>query len=210
MKQLKRKANVFFFHSPDEFFVEHTLASDGAKKWLSDHLSAAESVAQGKQGPRPQIWMLTGLILMQHATWTLLSSKDKSFVPGQRAPFIPAGVSAIRRSSVSDKVKPTFGYMANGEDKHIPGGHVIHETGKYPGTRGWAAQWLRVDCQVLPARKGDEVAGNQVPLRRAPMVAEVKLMEDVYAESNGDEDEEGKEGGFDEEYWDTFLDETDE
>ena len=154
--------------------------------------------------------MLTGLILMQHATWTLLSSKDKAFVPGQRAPFIPAGVSAIRRSSVSDGVKPTFGYRASGEDKHIPGGHVIHETGKYPGTRGWAAQWVRVDSQVLRTTDGDEVEGNQITLRRAPMVAVVKLMEDDCAENDQDEDAEGKQAGFDEEYWDALLDETDE
>ena len=153
--------------------------------------------------------MLTGLILMQHATWTLLSSKDKSFVTGEKAPFIPAGVSAIRRSSVSDGVKPTFGYQANDEEKHIPGGHVIHETGKYPGTRGWAAQWQRVNTQVISAKKGEDVANNQITLKRAPMIAVVKLQEDLYAGNEENDKDETKED-FDDEYWDAFLDETDE
>jgi hypothetical protein len=156
--------------------------------------------------------MLTGLILMQHATWTRLSSKDKRFVAGERAPFIPAGVSAIRRSSVSDGVKPTFGYVGNDEEKHIPGGHVIHETGKYPGTRAWAAQWQKVDTQVMSAKNGEDVVINQITLKRAPQIAVVKLREDLYAENGEDEEEaEDKEKeDFDEEYWDTFLDETDE
>lgn len=131
---------------------------------------------------------------------------------GERAPFIPAGVSAIRRSSVSDDIKPTFGYRANEEEKHIPGGHVIHETGKYPGTRCWAAQWQRVDAKVMPAKKGETAASNQVTLKRAPQVALVKLREDLYAgiEDEDEEDDEEGEEEFDEEYWDAFLDETDE
>ena len=196
--------------SPEKFFTEHTLTSTEARKWLSSHLSAAESVVNGKPGPRPHIWLLTGLVLMQHATWTRLSSKDRRFVAGERAPFIPAGVSAIRRSSVSDDVKPTFGYRANEEDKHIPGGHIIHETGKYPGTRGWAAQWLRVDSQVMTAKKGEAVASNQITLKRAPQIAVVKLREDVYPENDEEEDEEDNLGEFDDEYWDTFLDEADD
>ena len=147
---------------------------------------------------------------MQHATWTRLSSKDKKFVAGERAPFIPAGVSAIRRSSVSDDIKPTFGYRANEEDKHIPGGHVIHETGKYPGTRCWAAQWQIVDVQVISAEKGESATSNQITLKRAPQIAVVKLHEERYARNEGDEDDEANEEEFDEEYWDTFLDETDE
>jgi hypothetical protein len=198
--------------SPEGFFKEHTLTSTEAKKWLSSHLSAAESVAQGKPGPRPEIWMLTGLILMQHATWTLLSSKDQSFTAGEKAPFNPSGVSAIRRSSVSDGVKPTFGYRANDEEKHIPGGHVIHETGKYPGTRGWAAQWQKVEIEVLPGEKWNDGVKNQIRLRpfsEAPSkIALVELDEDEYAK-NGEEEDEGAEE-FDEKYWDTFLDATDD
>ena len=156
--------------------------------------------------------MLTGLILMQHATWTLLSSKEK-FVAGEKAPFNPSGVSAIRRTSVSDGVKPTFGYRANEEEKVLPGGHVIHETGKYPGTRGWAAQWQKVEVQLLPGENLKDGAHNQIRLRQfseeGSKIALVTLDEDEYAE-NGEEDEEKDEGDFDEKYWDTFLDATDD
>lgn len=147
---------------------------------------------------------------MQHATWTRLSSKDKRFVAGERAPFIPAGVSAIRRSSVSDAVKPTFGYRANEEEKHIPGGHVIHETGKYPGTRCWAAQWQRVDTQVMSAKKGEDTTSYQITLKRAPQIAAVKLREDLHPGNDEDEEDDDSEEDFDDEYWDAFLDETDE
>jgi hypothetical protein len=151
---------------------------------------------------------------MQHATWTRLSSKDKRFVAGERAPFIPAGVSAIRRSSVSDAVKPTFGYRANEEEKHIPGGHVIHETGKYPGTRAWAAQWQRVDVKITSAKKDEDVASNHITLKRAPQLAVVKLREDVHAENEEEEEEEEDENDsteeLDDEYWDSFIDEIDD
>ena len=147
---------------------------------------------------------------MQHATWTRLSSKDQRFVAGERAPFIPAGVSALRRSSVSDAVKPTFGYRANEEEKHIPGGHLIHETGKYPGTRGWAAQWLRVDSRVMSSKQGEPAAINEITLRRAPQIAVVKLREDIYPENDEDTDDEESPAQFDDEYWDAFLDKTDD
>jgi hypothetical protein len=157
--------------------------------------------------------MLTGLILMQHATWTLLESKDKSFVAGEKAPFNPSGVSAIRRSSVSDGVKPTFGYRANEEEKHIPGGHVIHETGKYPGTRGWAAQWQKIDVEVVPGEKWQDGSKNQIRLRpfsEAPSkIALVELEEDEFAENDEEEEDESGER-FDEKYWDAFLDATDD
>jgi hypothetical protein len=145
--------------------------------------------------------MLTGLILMTHATWSRLSSKQK-FVPGLPAPFDPTGVTAIRRSSVSEHVKPVFGYEENEEIKHIPGGHVIHETGKYPGTRGWAAQWELVDAQILPAEKA-KGGNNQLPLQvpgQGSQVAVVELKEGVYAKN---EDEGAVD---DEEYWEKFLD----
>lgn len=149
---------------------------------------------------------------MQHATWTLLESKATSFKPGEKAPFNPSGVSAIRRSSVSDGIKPTFGYRATEEDKHVVDGHVVHETGKYPGTRGWAARWEKVEVEVLPGEKWKEGAKNQIRLRpfsEAPSnIALIKLEEDEYAENGAGEEAGGEE--FDEKYWDAFLDATDD
>ncbi|PMD29393.1 hypothetical protein L207DRAFT_538810 [Hyaloscypha variabilis F] len=181
-----------------KFFNEVTLKSEDARKWLASHLSAAEDL---QPKPKPQIWMLTGLILMTHATWSKLSSKQK-FTPGLPAPFDPTGVTAIRRSSVSEHVKPVFGYEEKEDNKHVPGGAVIHETGKYPGTRGWAAQWELVDVKILPADKA-KGGNNQLPLHvpgQGAKVAVVELDEGEYAK-NGDE------GAIDdEEYWEKFLD----
>lgn len=185
-------------HSPKAFFHEITLKSEEAKKWLASHLSAAEDL---QPHPRPQVWMLTGLILMTHATWTSLSSKQ-TFTPGLQAPFDPTGVTAIRRSSVSDHVRPVFGYEEKGDTKHIPGA-VIHETGKYPGTRGWAAQWEKVDVQILPAQKWQGGVDNQLTLHvpnQSPKIAVLEVKGQSYAQ-NGDE------GAVDdEEYWEKFLD----
>ncbi len=189
--------------SPKKFFSEITLKSNDAKKWLASHLSAAESL---QPHPGPQIWLLTGLILMTHATWTSLSSKQ-TFIPGLQAPFDPTGVTAIRRSSVSDHVRPVFGYEEKEDKKHIPGA-VIHETGKYPGTRGWAAQWERIDVQILSAEKWQGGVNNQLMLNTSKgtaKVAVVELKEGAYAEDD-DEDEDAD----DEEYWEKFLDATDE
>jgi len=183
---------------PEEFFNKITLKTDAAKKWLASHISAAESL---QPHPRPQIWMLTGLILMTHATWTSLSSKQ-TFTPGLPAPFDPTGVTAIRRSSVSDHVRPVFGYEEKEDNKHIPGA-VIHETGKYPGTRGWAARWERVDAQIVSADKWKGGVDNQLMLhvpKSSPKIAMVELKEGAYA-LNGD-----KATGDDEEYWDKFID----
>lgn len=145
---------------------------------------------------------------MTHATWTSLSSKDGSFVPGQQAPFDPTSVSAMRRLSVSDGIKPTFGFRASEEEKHVSGA-VIHETGKYPGLRGWAAQWLQVDYEILPADKGKDGVENEIKLKgpsgSSPKIAVVTLDEDEYAEN----EDEGPEG-MDDEYWDAFLDTAEE
>lgn len=151
--------------------------------------------------------MLTGLILMTHATWTSLSSKA-IFKAGFPAPFDPTGVSKIRRSSVSEGVGPTFGFVGNDEAKHISGA-VIHETGKYPGLRGWAAQWQKVEWQVSPGSKRNEDSKNQVILARVddspPKVAVLTLEDEVYAR-NGSQDEDTE----DDDYWEEFLDAVEE
>jgi len=200
------KAIKIEIKDPKDFFDKVTISSDEAKDWLSSRLSAGEKLAllsREKSRPRPQIWMLTGIILMTHATWTSLSSDDQSFAVGLPAPFDPTGVSKIRRLSVSDGVRPTFGLESNDEVKHVSGA-VIHETGKYPGTRAWAAQWQRVDSQILSADKGQDGVRNQVRLHRtsgtSPKVAAVKLKEGSYAERGQNVD------ALDDEYWEAFLD----
>ncbi|KAI9053134.1 hypothetical protein LZ554_003400 [Drepanopeziza brunnea f. sp. 'monogermtubi'] len=193
---------------PEEFFQEVTLSSPSAQSWLSSHLSTAETLAKGKNSTarRPSIWMLTGLILMQHATWTSLSSsssKDAGFVTGKQAPFHPAGVSSIRRLSISENVKPTFGFRgAGGEGANVEGA-TIHETGKYPGTRGWAAQWQRVEFLVGGPERWKEGVKELVRLKDG--VAIVRINEDVYAGIGGSE-KEHEEVEFDEAYWDAFVD----
>jgi hypothetical protein len=142
---------------------------------------------------------------MTHATWTSLTSKQ-TFTPGLQAPFDPTGVTAIRRSSVSDHVRPVFGYEEKEDAKHIPGA-VIHETGKYPGTRGWAAQWERVDVRILSADKWQGGVDNQLMLntsKSSAKVAVVEVKEGNYAVEGA------QEGADDEEYWEAFLDAADE
>jgi hypothetical protein len=115
-------------------------------------------------------------------------------------------VSAIRKSSVSDAVKPTFGYDEKGvEGREIPGGHIIHETGKYPGTRCWAAQWQRVDVRVV---EGDKNGENKIELKGGEKVAFVELGDDEYAVNEEDENEETEE--VDDGFWDAFIDELDD
>ena len=141
---------------------------------------------------------------MTHTTWTSLTSEQK-FTAGLQAPFDPTGVSAIRRSSVSEHVRPVFGLedTTSGEDRKIEGA-VIHETGKYPGTRGWAARWEPLEIKVIAA---DQAKGgpNDIQLR-GPKVAVVELDAGEYAE---DGDEVGSDE-FDEKYWDDLLEAADE
>jgi len=147
--------------------------------------------------------MLTGLILMTHATWTSLSSKDDEFIPGEQAPFNPNDTSTIRRLSVSDHVKPVFGFRANDAIKHVSGA-VIHETGKYPGLRGWAGRWQKVGVKFI---QGDEVqdnAPNQLKLKVGSKVAVVELLADVYAKTNDGG------AGADDDFWETYLDKAEE
>ena len=110
--------------------------------------------------------------------------------------------------SVSDGVKPTFGFRGNDDEgKHVSGA-VIHETGKYPGMRGWAARWQRVDVRIGPEEKWKEGVNNLLRLKGVKKIAMVELEEDEFAE-NEDEDDEDEED-FDEEYWDAFLDAAEE
>ncbi|KAK6586890.1 hypothetical protein PZA11_000180 [Diplocarpon coronariae] len=193
---------------PEEFFEEITLASPSAKKWLASHLSAAEALAKGKSDARPEIWMLTGLVLMQHATWTSLSCKDDAgFVAGKRAPFGPSEVSHIRRLSISENVKPTFGFRAEGEGFQRVEGATIHETGKYPGTRAWAAQWQKIEFQVGGKEKWKEGVKELVKLKDG--VAIVRINEDIFAGDGSNGKESAKEL-FDDLYWNAFMDAIDE
>jgi hypothetical protein len=137
---------------------------------------------------------------MTHTTWSSLSS-SQAFTPGLPAPFKPTDSSAIRRLSVSEAVKPAFGFRANEEQKHV-GPAVIHETGKYPGLRGWAARWVKVDVQV---KKDGESGANEIKLKSGQKVAVLELDEDEVAE-NGD----GEGEDLEDEYWDKFLEKADE
>lgn len=193
------------YTSPAQFLTSRTLHSTPAKQWLSTHLSASASLFPSH--PAPPIYMLTGLILMTHATHTTLtpspSSQTKAFIPGTRAPFDPTGVTALRRSSVSEHVRPVIGLddsVSTGEGKKVEG-VVIHETGKYPGTRGWAARWERVGVRI--AAKGEGGKSGVVVRRKGTQeerIAEVELEGVVVEDGDEEEDERG------EEFWDQFLD----
>lgn len=191
--------------SPEDFFEDTTLSSSAAKKWLASHLSASETLAKSKSSSKPEIWMLTGLVLMQHATWTSLSSKDPGFIAGEKAPLDPTGVSNIRRLSISENIKPTFGFRGGDEETKNVSGVVLHETGKYPGTRAWAARWQKVEALVGGNDKWKDGVSNLLKLKEG--VAMVRLNEDIYAKREGGKD---VSKDLDDSYWDTFLDATDD
>jgi hypothetical protein len=138
---------------------------------------------------------------MTHATWTSLSSPH-TFTPGLQAPFDPTGVTAIRRSSVSEHVRPVIGFedTVSGEGKKVEGA-VIHETGKYPGTRGWAARWERVGVKILG--KGEKSVGSGVIVKRKGSTDERTATLEVEGVVLDDDEEEEDE---EEQYWDKFLD----
>ena len=149
--------------------------------------------------------MLTGLILMTHATWTTLSSKDRSFTPGEQAPLTPIDASQIRRLSVSEAVKPAFGFRGNEEEKNVSGA-VIHETGKYPGLRCWAARWQKVNVQVLSNDGDQDSEPNHFKLKSSPKTVVLEVEEDSYAENK----ENAVGVDLEDEYWDRFLEKADE
>ncbi|EPE32455.1 hypothetical protein GLAREA_07588 [Glarea lozoyensis ATCC 20868] len=167
----------------EEFFTSTLLPNPQAKSWLKSRISASQSLPD-----KPvEVWMLTGLILMTHATWTLLSAPNpedaKRFTPGLASPFDPAAVESLRRLSVSEGVKPTFGFRAEKEEGQKIAGVKVVETGKFPGVRAWAGRWERVAW--------DEG---------------VRLQKGVYAE-NGEGEEDFDD---DEKFWDGFLEKADE
>jgi len=82
-------------------------------------------------------------------------------------------------------------------------GAVIHETGKYPGTRGWAARWEKIDVNIVSAEKWKGGVNNQLMLnipKSSSKIALVELDEGSYAQNDDSAPEE------DEKYWDTFID----
>lgn len=146
---------------------------------------------------------------MTHATWTKLSSKDHSFIAGTQAPFDPTGISAIRRLSTSGSVRPVVGLeVPDDSSKKNISGTVIHETGKYPGTRGWAAQWTRINVDIVSADKAEGDA-DEIKLKGdKSRIAVVDILEGSYAENESKEY--GNDDNLGDEYWDAFLDATEE
>jgi hypothetical protein len=76
---------------------------------------------------------------------------------------------------------------------------VVHETGKYPGMRAWAAQWRKVDFKLLPAHTGEGVKQDELPLNLNPPKVAAITLRDVTAGNETADD-------FGDEYWDAFLD----
>jgi hypothetical protein len=136
---------------------------------------------------------------MTHSTWSLLSTSNpdesKRFTPGLASPFDPSAVQNLRRLSVSEGVKPTFGFRAERkeEERNIEGVKV-EETGKFPGVRAWAARWERVVWGEGEGEKLRLKGGKEVMVRLGKGYA-------------GNEAEEIDD---DEKFWDAFLDKADE
>jgi hypothetical protein len=145
---------------------------------------------------------------MQHATWTSIStSKDQSnaFTPGLQAPFDPSGVSNLRRLSVSDNVRPVIGHKDEPK-KHISGAEIV-ETGKYPGLRGWAGRWEKVDWQVKDGKEWTDSPSN-LKLRLEEGVrkfAALNVKSGQYAENKYLDEEK-----FTDKFWEEFLDDADD
>ena len=106
---------------------------------------------------------------------------------------------------MSDRVRPTFGFKDSEDaqkEKHISGTQIL-ETGKYPGSRVWAARWERVDAVVKDGKEWKDEANN-LKLRLEEGVrkfASVKLKEGEYAENRVDE---GK--VLSDKFWEDYLD----
>ena len=139
---------------------------------------------------------------MTHATWTSISSSD-TFTPGLQAPFDPTGVSSLRRLSVSESVRPVVGFQDTPK-KHISGAE-IHETGKYPGLRGWAARWEKIDVKIMSAEKWTDGPTNlKLRLEEGVRKFAVVGVSGEVATDGGEVD------GFDEEFWEEFLESADD
>ena len=80
---------------------------------------------------------------------------------------------------------------------------MIHETGKYPGTRGWALRWEKVDVKIL--EEGKAAGEDGIAVRNAKGEERVAVLE-VGGGPIVDDEEEEEEEDDDEEYWDKFLD----
>jgi hypothetical protein len=107
-------------------------------------------------------------------------------------------VQNLRRLSVSEGVKPTFGYRAEkGEEREIEGVKV-EETGKFPGVRAWAARWER----VVWGDGDGEGKGGKLGLKGGKEV--VINLGKGYAGNEEDEFDD------DEKFWDGFLDQAEE
>jgi hypothetical protein len=194
---------------PLKFFTSTTLTTPASHKWLTLRLSANEL---SSSSAKPEIWLLTGLIVIQHATWTnisVTSSQASSFTPGLPAPFNTPGINSLRKLSVSDRVRPVIGFNDPDDEKKerkIDGTQIL-ETGKYPGSRVWAARWEKVEYTVKDGKEWKDEKGN-LKLRLEEGVrkfASVRLKEGEYAENRVDE---GK--VFDDKFWEEYLDDLDD
>jgi len=145
---------------------------------------------------------------MQHATWTNISitpEQASSFTPGLPAPFNTPGISSLRKLSVSDRVRPVIGFKDDDNEKKkrkIEGSQIL-ETGKYPGSRVWAARWEKVDYVVKDGKDWKEDKGN-LKLRLDEGVrkfAKVELKKGEYAGNKVDE-----ESALDDKFWEEYLD----
>ena len=98
--------------------------------------------------------------------------------------------------------------MPDKKEKHVSGA-TIHETGKYPGLRVWAARYERVGVDIQPGEKWKEGVGN-LKLRLEEGVrkfAVVGLKGETATLGEG----KGKGvGEFSEKFWEEFLDNADE
>lgn len=85
--------------------------------------------------------------------------------------------------------------------KHVSGA-TIHETGKYPGLRGWAARWEKVDVKILPGEKWTEAPGHL----KLKLEEGVRKFAVVQLSGELASDNKGVDVPFDDEFWEEFLD----
>ena len=149
-------------HSPQKFLNEAVLASAQARAWLADRLSICRRMHYLKSlvGKAPQIWMLTGVQLIEEGSVRFAQGSSASTGGGFTIP-IPEPATQMTLAATGNGAVSGKGDVHAKMDSESAYG--------YQGSRVWAAQFMRLKVKVrkqIVSEQDGQTAGEWIKLRQ--------------------------------------------
>jgi len=141
-------------NSPENYFSTAVLKDQNAMLWLRSRLSVFSrwDSLKKRMSFRPEIWMVTGIFVIEDAFYYTIKSKEVSTTAKSEILIPePTGIAELLDLKV-------------GLHTQLSSSTIVTAGGQILGERVWAAQWQQVDAKIIKGEDWETIAPNKLRL----------------------------------------------